>query len=83
MVAKGGWPSYIYEMIVIDTEDTSAFDSQVTQNLVNDSLITKNNLDRVEIESRFHLGKHLGNPNIHMMAFFNADALSNTTYFHF
>jgi hypothetical protein len=84
MGAKGGRPHFIDEMVTIPTEDTGFLDPQVNQYLVGESLITKYDLDGVEIESRFHFGKHLGDPHIHTrMTFFNTDALSNTTNFHF
>jgi hypothetical protein len=75
--------SSVTATINLAMEYTGFIDPQVNQNLIDESLITKDNLDGVEIELRFHIGKHLGDPSIHTMAFLNADALSNTTNFHF
>jgi hypothetical protein len=45
-------------MMVVATEDTSGSDVQVSQNLVSQSLIPKDDVNEAQVESRFHFDKH-------------------------
>jgi hypothetical protein len=69
--------------MVVTTKETSTRNPEVNQDLISKCLIAKDDLDEVELESRFHFNKHLDYLSIHRVTLFKADALGNTTNLHF
>ena len=70
-------------MMIVTMKVTSGCNVQVYQNLLSESLIAKDEDNDAEMVARFHVGKHEDNPNVHTMALFQTDALTNTTNLHF
>jgi hypothetical protein len=83
MSFKSMGPNFVDQMMVATTKETSARNPQVNQDLISKCLVAKDHLDEVELESRFHLNKHLDYPNIHIVTLFKADTLGNATNLHF